>query len=112
VTAPALPPPAVPARPTLAIASLVCGIVALVLAIIWPAGIVLAILALAFGGVTRWGPNRVRSGLATAGLWLGAVALLASITIGVLHLTGVFDGEPDLVCTYTLESQRVECRNA
>lgn len=90
-------------RAPLAIAALVCGILAVVVSILWPIGIILGILALAFGGVSRWGRRRDRSAIVTAGLWTGAAGLVLAIVIGVLHLTGTFDRDPRVVCE--LQSQ-------
>lgn len=96
-------------RAPLAIAALVCGILAVVVSVLWPIGLVLGVLALAFGGVSRWGRRRDRSAIVTAGLWLGAVGLVLSIVLGVLFLTGTFERDPRVVCE--LRSQGgVACR--
>lgn len=96
-------------RAPLAIAALVCGILAIVVSILWPIGIILGVLALAFGGVSRWGRRRDRSAITTAGLWTGAAGLVLSIVLGVLFLTGTFERDPQVVCE--LRSQGgVACR--
>jgi hypothetical protein len=96
-------------RAPLAIAALVCGILAVAVSILWPIGLVLGVLALSFAGVSRWGRRRDRSAMVTAGLWLGAAGLVLSTAFGVLFLTGTFDREPRVVCE--LQSQgTVACR--
>jgi FtsH-binding integral membrane protein len=90
---PTIPPP--PGQPTqvvyhvtqpamsngLATAALVCGIVGVVLFFTIWVGLILGVLAIVFGAVgrSRAGQGAPNKGQATAGLWLGIVAVAVSL---------------------------------
>jgi peptidoglycan/LPS O-acetylase OafA/YrhL len=103
------PPPDQPAQvvyhvtqPTisngLATAAMVCGIVGVVLFFTIWIGVILGILAIVFGAVGRsradqGAPNK---GQATAGLWLGIVAVLVSVLFAIVVTTWVTSSEQRL----------------
>lgn len=81
-------PPPVP-RPTdgMAIAALICGMVA------GPVGLILGIIAL--GRIRRSGAQG--RGMAVAGIVLGALSIVATAILVVLAATGAFDTSPESI---------------
>lgn len=79
----------------LATAAMVCGIVGVVLFFTIWIGVILGILAIIFGAVgrSRAGQGAPNKGQATAGLWLGIVAVLASIVFAIVITTWVTSSE-------------------
>ncbi|MDP9442314.1 MAG: DUF4190 domain-containing protein [Actinomycetota bacterium] len=85
---PGVPGPAAPASNGLGVAALVVGIVAFLLAfLLFPIGALLGIVAVVLGVAGRRKAKRgeaTNGGLATAGLVLGALALLVAVVIGLV----------------------------
>ena len=65
----------------MAIASLVLGIIGVILCWIWYLGIPLGVLAIIFGVIARGKATPGNTGMATAGLVLGIVAVALALTI-------------------------------
>jgi hypothetical protein len=87
------PPPEAP-RPaktnTLAIISLVCGILSFPLICCWPIGIPIGIAAVALGFVAQNQITKTREGggvLATAGIVLGAIMVVVTIILLIVGVT-------------------------
>ncbi|MGX2994221.1 DUF4190 domain-containing protein [Streptomyces sp. JNUCC 64] len=75
-----------PARDGLGVASLVLGILSVCVFVLWPLAIVLAVLAVVFGGVARSRASKglaVNPGQALAGLICGLVGFLLAVLLGV-----------------------------